>query len=77
MLGREGVGRPVTTNVERQEVMGTALEQFLLMKGSRVREPCSPLGDFGARQRFSLNSAVGWPCDLGKEASVSLSVKES
>lgn len=30
------MGRPVTTNEERQEVMGTAWEQVPLMKGSGI-----------------------------------------
>ena len=47
------------------------------MKSRGIREACSPLGDFGAGQEFTLKYAIGWPCDLGKEASVSLSVKES
>lgn len=58
------MGRPVTTNEERQEVMGTAWEQVPLMKGSGIvggGVSQSPLRGFGAGQAFTLNYAVGWP----------------
>lgn len=64
------MGRLVTTNVEKQEVMGAAWEQVPLMKGSGIGGSYYPLSDFGARQGFTLNYAIGWPWEENLSFSV-------
>lgn len=70
-MGRERVGRPVTPNVERQEVMGAAGEQVPLMKGSGIRGPTLLSGTLVlGKHLLSIMPLAGH----GKKASVSLSV---
>lgn len=74
-MGRERVGRPVTTNEERQEVMGAAWEQVPLMKGSGIVGGGGPNLLSGALVPGKHLLSIMLLAGHGKKASVSRSVK--